>query len=107
MSIKIPKRIEIASHEIDVVFIDDNVLNAECFGGWERHTNQIYIRKDLPESRGFVVFLHECLHAISDFHKLELDEDKRHSELSVLAEEMAKIFKQLKTGKRGRRGSKK
>jgi len=71
-------------------------------GLWDSEKDTIYIKKGLPESRTFTVFIHECLEAINDFFELELAYDEangknqdQHWKLKILNEEISNIFYQI------------
>lgn len=68
------KRIKIGGHIFEVIYKD--LTDIECIGLCKHHSNVIYVQPGLKPTREREVILHECVHAISEFMNLGLDESQ-------------------------------
>jgi len=78
MKIKVPKRIEIASHTYDVLFSPRQLESAGSSGLTKHYYKEIILSKNLPRSELVEVFLHEYLHCVeriwvNSFDDVEID----------------------------------
>lgn len=72
---KLPKEIIVAGHSIKIVLKDELVIdNSECWGLYDDSTDTIYLQKKMPKTRKMEVLIHECIHAFSSIHNLNLTE---------------------------------
>ena len=61
--IKLPKKIKVGLHTIDIKVVDQHRGNG--IGLFSRSENTIYILKELSDTQQLVTFFHEVVHAIN------------------------------------------
>ena len=62
--IKLPKKIKVGLHTIDIKFVDHTPVG-NGLGLFSRNVNTIYILKELSDTQQLVTFFHEVVHAIN------------------------------------------
>ena len=63
--IKLPKKIKVGLHTIDIKFVDRLPEGMNGIGLFRRSENSIYILKELSDTQQLVTFFHEIVHAIN------------------------------------------
>jgi hypothetical protein len=72
---RIPKTVTIAGYVVKVIYKRGLVCDGvECWGVYDYNKNVIYLKTGMEKTRKEEVFLHECIHAISDILGLKLSE---------------------------------
>jgi hypothetical protein len=69
-------KVKIMGHEYKINYIHDNEFTTGKIASCDTKYCQIYIIDSLPESVAGVAILHEAMHTIDDYLKLNLDEQQ-------------------------------
>lgn len=83
---KIPERVKIGAHWIDIVFKEMEGND----GMYESHLNRITIDPTLPPSQQCATFFHEVLHACNP--TMDDTNTYGHALLASLAEQLYQVF---------------
>lgn len=70
--------LKLGGYDIPVHLVKDLVTTEECAGRWSQLLRRIDIDADIAKDplEAPEVLMHECIHAVSDFYGLDIDEQR-------------------------------
>ena len=68
--------LHLGGHEIEVVTVDGLQAAEGLNGDWNEVLLRIRVERNLSAGRRQEITIHECVHAVSTFHGLNLDESQ-------------------------------
>ena len=73
---RLPKKITISGHELNIKYADGLVEDGiECLGIYKEKEKTIYLKKGMGKVRKREVFIHEYMHFLEDIYGILISEE--------------------------------